>query len=740
MRKLMLFSAGFAAAALLCVFLLPPVCLWAIGASALMTAAGFFFRGLTRRRTVSVCLGLFCGFVWCAAYFLLFLAPLEALTGKTRAFSATAADVPAQTGYGWRVDADLLLPHRRVRTVLYFSEQADILPGDTLTGSASFSRTAEEKDTYQISNDVFLTGSVRGSLAVLRSERVPLRYLPAAVSLRIRERVQEIFPADSAGFFAALVTGDRSGMDYALRNEMILGGIYHSVSLSGMHVSVLAGVIFLLLGAQRKAAAAAAIPVLALFVMLTGGAPATVRAALMQTVLLLAPLAEREYDPLTALSAALLLLLLQNPWAAAHWGLQLSFLSALGIILFMPLLSERIFRKENRKYVYPAPVRTLFSALALTLSASAFSLPLSAAYFGVASLLSPLVNLLTLWAVTVCFVGGLLAVAVSFLWMPAAVSLGWTLAWCFRWVRLVVHTVAALPFCAVYAETPLLCLWAVFSTLLALSAILLRTGALLPSAAAALTLLCAMLLTWLPDRTAHRFTVLDVGQGQSIILQSGENAVVIDCGAAGDASGELAARYLLSHGIRRLDALILTHFDRDHCNGVSQLLSRIPVQTLVYPVETADSLLRTAVLEKAEECGTGLFGVTEKQELSYGDAVLTVFPPLSHKNDNERGLSLLASAAEYDILITGDMSTATEAMLLTKYDLPDLEILVAGHHGSADSTGEALLQSLLPETVLISAGEDNPFGHPAPETLSRIAAIGAQSCCTAENGNLEIRW
>ena len=740
MRKLMLFTAGFASAALLCIFFLPPVCLWAVGGSALLTAAGFLLRGLARSRTVSVCLGLFCGFAWCAAYFLLFLAPLEALTGQTRTFSASAADAPVQTGYGWRVDADLLLPHRRVRTVLYFSEETDILPGDTLSGSAAFSRTAEEKDTYRISNDVFLTGSVRGSLAVSRPERVSLRYLPAAVSLRIRERVRQIFPADSVGFFTALVTGDRSGMDYALRNEMILAGVYHSVSLSGMHVSVLAGLIFLLFGAHRKAAAAAAIPVLALFVVLTGAAPATVRAAVMQTVLLLAPLAEREYDPLTALSAALLLLLLQNPWSAAHWGLQLSFTSALGIILFVPMLSGRIFRREEKKFVYPAPIRTILSALALTLSASAFSLPLSAAYFGVSSLLAPLVNLLTLWAVTVCFVGGLFAVIISFLWMPAASAIGWVLAWCFRWVRLTVHTAAALPFCAVYAETPLLCLWAVFAILLVLAAILLRAGVLLPAAAAALTLACAMLLTWLPDRTEHRFTVLDVGQGQCVVLQSGENTVMIDCGASGDSTGELAARYLLSHGIRRLDALFLTHFDRDHCDGVAQLLTRIPVQTLFYPAETADSLLRTSVLEKAASCGVTLCGVTERREFSCGDAALTVFPPLSRENDNERGLSLLASAAEYDILITGDMSASTEAVLLTKYELPDLEILVAGHHGSADSTGEALLQSLLPETVLISAGQDNPFGHPTPEVLSRIAAAGAQSFCTAENGNLEIRW
>ena len=145
MRKLMLFTAGFASAALLCIFFLPPVCLWAVGGSALLTAAGFLLRGLARSRTVSVCLGLFCGFAWCAAYFLLFLAPLEALTGQTRTFSASAADAPAQTGYGWRVDADLLLPHRRVRTVLYFSEETDILPGDTLSGSAAFSRTAEER-------------------------------------------------------------------------------------------------------------------------------------------------------------------------------------------------------------------------------------------------------------------------------------------------------------------------------------------------------------------------------------------------------------------------------------------------------------------------------------------------------------------------------------------------------------------------------------------------------------------
>ena len=129
--------------------------------------------------------------------------------------------------------------------------------------------------------------------------------------------------------------------------------------------------------------------------------------------------------------------------------------------------------------------------------------------------------------------------------------------------------------------------------------------------------------------------------------------------------------------------------------------------------------------------------VKEKTVLPFGEAEVTVFPPVGKAEDNERGLSLLASVGEQDFLLTGDMDAATERQLLNRYDLPDVEVLVAGHHGSKYSTSEDLLCALQPETVCISVGS-NRYGHPADEILCRLVEHGCAIYRTDLQGNIHL--
>ena len=116
---------------------------------------------------------------------------------------------------------------------------------------------------------------------------------------------------------------------------------------------------------------------------------------------------------------------------------------------------------------------------------------------------------------------------------------------------------------------------------------------------------------------------------------------------------------------------------------------------------------------------------------------MTLFPPVGTTGSNERGLSILAAAGETDLLLTGDMDSSTEKRLLDAYLLPDLEALVAGHHGSRYSTSDALLSALQPENVCISVGT-NSYGHPAPETLARLAEHGCAVYRTDRDGTIHL--
>ena len=189
-------------------------------------------------------------------------------------------------------------------------------------------------------------------------------------------------------------------------------------------------------------------------------------------------------------------------------------------------------------------------------------------------------------------------------------------------------------------------------------------------------------------------------------------------------------------GCWKLDRLILTHYDSDHVNGVRGLLARMDVDTLLVP-ELTENGLGGEILELAKAHGVTVKTVAEKTDFALGCAALMVLPPVGEGEDNERGLSVLASAGEQDLFITGDMDMATERILLQTWILPDIEVLVAGHHGSKYSTSNDLLDALTPETACISVGS-NSYGHPADETMRRLAEHGCAIYRTDMQGSIHL--
>ena len=748
MRRLCLFSGGFAIAAALYLFLLhdaPGVLLAALAA---ICALLFLLRRPLARRAAVCVLGLLAGLAWCRGYEALFLRPFEALSGKTAVFSAQALAAPQETIYGRSVSARLALDGKSCTAVLYFDEaDGEILPGSRLSGTAKLT-TAQEKhargNDYDLSRGVFLTASCRGPLHT-EPGQASIWLAPAMLAERLRAAIRAAFPSDTAGFIQALLLGDKTELSYEDKNDLAIAGIYHAVAVSGMHISILLGMILLLCGGNHRLAAALGLPAAAFFIVMTGAPASAVRAGVMQALVLCAPLVRRENDPPTTICAALLVLLAQNPWALLNVGLQLSFASTAGIVffaggLYRSLSENRLLSRLLRpKNVLSSLLRAMLTALCCTISSMVFALPITALQFGTVSLAAPVVNVLALWMLSIVFCGGLLTALLA-LALPAAAGVcAWALSWPVRLVLLIVRGAAKLPFAALYLENGYLIAAAVFLYGLALL-LALRPRAVRfwqAAAAALLVTACCMGLSCadyaLPDAS---FSMLDVGQGQCLVSRSGKSVSVIDCGGQEDASGETAARFLLARGVTQVDRLILTHFDADHCNGVRQLLRRVRVKTLYVPELSPENGLRTKLLFAAAQAGTEIRFVTDDLTLPDG---IRIFAPTGSAEEPNAGLCVLAACEKYDILMTGDLSEQAEYRLLSTHDLPHAAVLVAGHHGAAASTSEALLRAVKPKAVLISVGADNRFGHPADETLRRIAKAGAAVYRTDLSGTITIR-
>ena len=751
MRRLCLFSGGFAAAAAGYIWLLHGAPWLLIAAAAGLCALFFALRTKFTRRAAICLLGFLIGLGWCRGYEALRLQPLEQYDGRTLLIAAQAQESAQKTAYGFSVDARVQLGGRSYPAVLYFDEaDGTVAPGDWLQCEAKLTdarQKLERGNVYDSSRGVLLSASCRGMLHVSPGS-APVSLWPAVLAGRLRAAIGAAFPADTAGFLQALLLGDKTALSYAERNELSIAGIYHAVAVSGMHVSILLGMVLLLCGGNHRLAAALGIPVIVFFILMTGAPASAVRAGVMQTLLLCAPLVRRENDPPTSICAALLVLLMQNPWSLLNVGLQLSFASTAGIILFAGgvyrSLTERraLQRFLRRRTMLAWLLRAMLAAFSCTVASMVFALPVTAAQFGELSLAAPVVNVLCLWMLSIVFSGGMLTGLLALAWPVGAAVPAWLLSWPVRLVQTIVHAAARVTFAALYLDNGYLITAAAFLYGLALL-LALRPGWVRPWQAALAAIVvtgCCMGLSCLDYRLPESsFTMLDVGQGQCLVYRAGDSVSVIDCGGQEDASGETAARYLLARGVRQIDRLILTHDDADHCNGVRQLLRRIRVGTLLLPAGAQTNTVRVQLLLAAAQAGVPVREVERDLPLPVPGGMLTVLAPVGDAEADNNGLCVLAACGKCDILVTGDLPEQAEYRLLSTHELPHVTALVAGHHGAKTSTSQTLLRAVQPQAVLISAGADNRFGHPAAETLARIRRAGAAVYRTDLSGTITIR-
>lgn len=743
MRRLAIFSGGFSLGVFLAQYLLPGG--WPLLGALAGLALGILSLGLPwrlRRRSVVFCaaLALGLGYNWLWARQV--QRPAEVWADHSGGFTATLCDYASESDFGARV---LLRLDGVPGKVMFYGgdELLDLVPGQTVTGRARFRSAARIRDediTTFTSKGIFLLAYGQGSLAAEPGSRNSPRWYPARLGRAMREKIQVLFQGDAAGFLPAILTGQRSELSERASIVLTEAGLSHILAVSGMHCGFLMALTGFLLQ-NRRLQALLGIPLLAFYAALTGGSPSVLRACVMLSLPLLALLVRRENDGPTSLLAALFLILLANPFAAASVSLQLSFAAMAGILWLTPRLYRRLYGERRRGKGF----RFFAASISASLGAMVFTVPLSAYYFGSLVLITPLSGLLCLWAASGVFLLGLAAVLAAFAFPPLGALIALPAQLLAEYILLAASCLSKLPYHAVYTANPYLKYWLAYVYLLFAAAYLARrTGGrkyALAGVLAALTLALTAHLGQAHYCADLDILVLDVGQGQSVLLASGGQYALVDCGSGNHWKdpGETAARQLRTMGCKRLDWLVLTHYDRDHVSGVTGLLARVDVGALLVPEEEDDAGLQAAVLAAVRDSGAAVQFVTETERLDLGRASLTVFPPLGDAGDNERGLSILASAGTKDFLITGDMDAATEAKLLETCGLPDLEGMMAGHHGSKYAASQALLEALKPEIACISVGS-NSYGHPAEETLRRLAQQGCAIYRTDLHGTIHLAW
>ncbi len=747
-------TVGFSFAAGLFLTLLPwdGWQLYAAGALALASLLwALLGRGTPHlRRVLLVLLPLMVSLLYFSAYRALVRQPVQALCGGEHDFSAAVCDWPEATERGAKVTIRL---HGLLGAKAVYYGDDDLLslrPGDALSGTAWWNDVAAigDGDLRQFSSrGVYALLYDRDTLTVQPAPDMPLGYAPQYAAKALRDKLAQLWDDPSVlGFLTAELTGDKSLLpesDYVAMQET---GLAHIFAVSGLHCAFLVTLLSLLIPpTHRRTLCAVASAVLVFYMLLTGLSPSVARACVMQLFLLSAPLFRRGSDPLTSLAAALTVILLVNPYAVGSVSLQLSFAATLGMVL----LSGRLYKSftgwyRGRNRAVRAALSFLAANLAATLGALVFTAPLTAYYFNILSLVAPLAGLLAVPAAGYAFMSAFVSALLGLVWTPLGLLAGYVPLLLVKYILWVAHLLLAVPYHAVYFTNVYLRVWLLYVYAAFLGCAVTPDGKRKYALASALTVLTLAACLWLNSRWqqygAFRAAVLDVGQGESVALCSGSEAALVDCGSSNSYvdAGSVAADALQSAGIRRLSAVIVTHYHADHTNGLTEVLTRLPVDTLYLPDIEDEYGVRDRLVSLAAHQGADVVFVTEPTRIALGEAVLTVYPPLLTIGDlNEQGLTALATAGDFDLLITGDMAGQTEQLLAQTYPLPDVEVLVVSHHGSRYSSDESFLRAITPDNAVISVG-DNRYGHPAEETLRRLQAVGATVWRTDQQGSIRI--
>lgn len=530
-----------------------------------------------------------------------------------------------------------------------------------------------------------------------------------------------------------IVLGEDEGLSEQLRDRFRASGLYHVLAVSGQNVAfIVAGVLLAcwLLGIPRWLAQCASLLAIVGYVSAVGWQPSVVRAGIAGSLASLAWLASRPRDRWYFLLVGAVALLAWSPYNLLDPGFQLSFAAVAAIFVAVPWI-------EGRLEGYPVP-RSLVAVLAVSTACGVATAPILWMQFGAVPILSVPANALAEPVVAPILGLGLGAAAIGRILPSAAVVLGWINGWLASYLAWCARFVGGIPFARVESGKLLVGLAVAVALTIALFRVprRLRRGLLVGAASVAV-----VPIGWIlwprdppPPPSGLRISFLDVGQGDSALLQVPEGAVLVDEGPP----EARVAPMIRGLGVRRLSAIVLTHPQRDHIGGAAEVIRSVQVGTVLDPRLPAASPYEDDALQAASARHVPVVTARAGQVFRLGDLRIRVLwpdgPGGPSQDPNDHAVVLLASYGHVDALLTAD----AESNVTGPLDLPPVEILKVAHHGSADDGLSDLLVGLRPLAAVISVGAHNDYGHPTSSTLAALGRSGVQTYRTDLDGTVVV--
>ena len=642
------------------------------------------------------------------------------------------------------------------------------LEGTYIKPSKSRNYRGFDYSNYLKTENIYGTIEQNGKIELIKEKNINYLFINLyKVKNKIIKNINNKFPEETRGVFLGILLGDKSSIEEDVRQNFADSSLSHILAVSGTHISyvvICISVLFKKLKLNKNIRKVLTSLVLFMYLYLVDFSVSATRAVIMSTIVIMQMLFYRKQDTITTIAFSSIIILINNPYSILNIGFLLSYGGTIGIILFVNRISI-----ESKEDFFQRFKSYLKDICIVTISAQTIIMPIIIYYFNTISFTFIISNIIASLIIGPIIMIGLVIIAISFFKIPI-ISL--IIRFYNILIVILVRTadiISKIPMSKIYLKTPTTLEIIFYYSVVFLIALLIyikksnrkfikktiqidiynlknffinnRNKVLI-----FISIVSLISITSIKIPKELKINFIDVGQGDSCLITTPQNKkVIVDSGGSEsyDVGKNVLLPYLLDKRITKIDYIMISHFDTDHCKGFEYVLENIKVKNVIISKQSETSENFKQIMKIIRKKRINLIIVQKETKIKIDNfTTVDILSPQSENiadNMNDNSIVAKFEAYNFSILFTGDASEKIEKELIKEKINLKSDILKVSHHGSKTGTSEEFLKSVKPKIALIGVGENNKFGHPTKDVIKRLTENKIKIYRTDTDGEIRIK-
>ena len=640
---------------------------------------------------------------------------------------------------------------------------------------------------YLKTNNIYGSVNVENIKINNKKKANVLFYLANKLACKIEKTIDDNLEKNEASLLKGILIGKTSDIEEETYKNFRVANISHILAVSGMHVSYIiigCNILFEKSIGKRKSKYII-IAILIIYMFVTGFSPSIVRATIMGILFMMSKIVYRKNDVWTSISLSLLIILVFNPYIIMNIGLQLSYIGTIGIILLQRIVQDvlknikfrdkkKVYKINRKKILFISKIQEILS---VTISAQLVILPFMLYHFNLFGTYFFISNLLISLIIGPIIIIGFSAIIFSCVFYPVG-KIVFILLEIMIKILIQISQIGNLPFSKIYFSTPkiwIIVIYYIFVSLFILiypiytkrkisitqqrfkNIISLIKYKFKESNKKSIKIflivffIVVFLIYVFPKNLKINF--VDVGQGDcTFVITPRNKTILIDGGGSKSSDFDVGKStlfpYILDRGYTKIDYIIISHFDEDHCGGLFYIIQELKVKNIIIGKQNEVSTNYSEFIKTAQNKKINIKVVEGKTKIDIEPNIyFDILWPysntmISEDAINNNSLVCKLNYKEFSMLFTGDIEEIAEKEILYKYSknlgVLKSDILKVGHHGSKTSSSNEFIKEISPKYAVIGVGKNNKFGHPNNGVLERLNNYGTKIYRTDEDGEISI--